>query len=263
MMLFNAYPKAAEVKTYYGWLTLHLALYYKASDDVITMIFKAYPEATQVQTNYGCLPLHYALYYKASSDVITMIFSAYPKAAEVQDNNGQLPLHCALRYTASADIINILLKAYPRAAEVQDKHGELPLHSACTVNDSLYAAFPDVIKMIFEAFPLAAQVKNRQGETPLDVAASSGIYLNVLQLFNDENKNAAKDHHDQGKVQGCQDMQRLGKEEEDKTSMEIKCLRAEIDDIRLSIAEMKHEITSDMKQMLRSFMDEIHNKPNP
>ncbi len=69
-MLLKAYPKAAEVKNYYGWLPLHAALNSEASPDVINMLLKAYPKASEVKNYYGWLPLHAALNNEASPDVI-------------------------------------------------------------------------------------------------------------------------------------------------------------------------------------------------
>jgi hypothetical protein len=66
------------------------------------MLFQAYPKAAEIQDNNGDLPLHIALIYNiASKDVITMLIQAYSKAEEVQDDEGMLPLHYALHYKAS------------------------------------------------------------------------------------------------------------------------------------------------------------------
>ncbi len=69
------------------------------------MLFKAYPKAAEVQQKNGWLPLHFALQYNASDDVINMLLTAYQKAAEVQDKGGRLPLNFALCYDTSDDII--------------------------------------------------------------------------------------------------------------------------------------------------------------
>jgi hypothetical protein len=167
---------------------------------------------------------------------------------ETKDKHGNLPLTVALLTGASTDVIKMLFEAYPMAVEVQNNYGNLPLHAAVGAK-----APSDVIKMLYEAFPLAAQVTNIDGKTPLDLAASRGISCCLLQLFNDENKKGMKDLHDKEKVQESLEMQHL--------AAEVKCLRAEMQHIRSSIANMKHDITCDLKLMIRSLMDEIQNKP--
>jgi hypothetical protein len=132
----------------------------------------------------------------------------------------------------------LLFEVYAKAVEVPNGRGSVPLHLAC-----YYGSSSEIIKMLAEAFPLAMQVKNRSGNTPVDLAESSGI-SSFLE---------------------CLNKQRLMKEEDHTTTTEINSLRAEMEDIRSSIADMKHEFTSDMKQMkqiLHSLIDEKRNKTN-
>jgi len=83
------------------------------------MLFKAYPEAAEIQDNFGWLPLHYALQYQASNDVINMLFQAYPQSIEVKTkNSGRLPLHIALEQSSSEDVINMLLQSCLKAAKI-------------------------------------------------------------------------------------------------------------------------------------------------
>ncbi len=77
----------------YGWLPLHVALHWEASDDIIEMLLNANPEAVKVQEyNYKRLPLHFAVEHKASVSVIKMLADAFPGSIFIKDKRGRLPL---------------------------------------------------------------------------------------------------------------------------------------------------------------------------
>ncbi len=46
------------------------------------VLLKAYSKATEVETTRGYLPLHLAFNFDASNDVINMLLKANPKAAQ-------------------------------------------------------------------------------------------------------------------------------------------------------------------------------------
>ena len=57
---------SAMEKDEYGWLPLHAAAGYNASDAVVVALLAAYPNAAKEKDNeYGYLPLHNALFLSA------------------------------------------------------------------------------------------------------------------------------------------------------------------------------------------------------
>lgn len=51
-----------------GSLAIRIALYYRASDDVMKMILKAHAEAVKVENIFGWLPFHFDLRCEATDD---------------------------------------------------------------------------------------------------------------------------------------------------------------------------------------------------
>jgi hypothetical protein len=241
------------------------ALQKQASYDEVKWILNTNPTCTQIPNKNGSLPLHVACCYRASPNVIRMILESYPKAAQIKNNFGDLPLHLALRSRSSTNVIKLLYEVYPRAVEVQNGEGNLPLHTAVGTK-----ACTTILRNLLEAFPLALHVQNKRGKTPLDIAASRGIFCYLFQLSKYEPSEKSNDgtltsYVPEHSIEEYRDdmMQRSMKEKHEKTVLEIQSLRAEMEDIRSSIDTMRHDITSDMEQMLYSFLQEIQNNhPN-
>ena len=68
------------------------------------------PERSTRRISEGTLPLHIALYWKASEAVVTALLDAYPGAATVKDGRGYLPLHKAAYFKASEAVVTTLVK---------------------------------------------------------------------------------------------------------------------------------------------------------
>jgi hypothetical protein len=84
------------------------------------MIFNANPDATKAQNDDGWLPLHVALEYKASDSVIKMLADAFPGSINIKYKCGKLPLD--LYKGENADIRKWLTpKSAAATAETTDK----------------------------------------------------------------------------------------------------------------------------------------------
>jgi hypothetical protein len=80
------------------------------------MIFQAYPKAAEVQDIFGMLPLHYAVASEASYDVISKLLHAYPEATVVRNRDGELPSDVALRKNPSSDVTPMLMDVQKKVA---------------------------------------------------------------------------------------------------------------------------------------------------
>ena len=66
---------------------------------------------------YNNLPLHVAIGYKAPDDVILGLLEAYPEATKVHGTDYWLPLHVAAMWGVSAKVMESLILSNPQALE--------------------------------------------------------------------------------------------------------------------------------------------------
>lgn len=93
------------------------------------------------RVRWRLLPLHVAIVFKAPEDVVESLLTAFPKAAEEKDDQGMLPLHLAFRNGASESAVNLLLLAYPQSVDIPDRKGRVPLtlaKAATSPNREIY-----------------------------------------------------------------------------------------------------------------------------
>jgi ankyrin repeat protein len=190
---------------------LYEALIYKARFDRVQELLQLYPESVK-EDWFGFLPLHAALRYKASNDVITMIFKEYPKAAEVQDDNGYYPLHYACIYELNfresfLGMVSLLVSAYPEGMDALDRYGKLPsaylaaqgerdMYSTehlCLLHKAIKAGFSiHLVKLLLRAFPLSCTAKDNNGIVPLHHACTSSAenHLEIAVTLLDADKDS-------------------------------------------------------------------------
>jgi len=130
--LLAAHPLAIREPDNNGWCTLHTAVRYEASADVVKALIDAYPEAAGLAVNSGFLPLHLALIGKASLEVVQLLLSANHQALQHSSTfNGDCPLHSGLDSNVPLPIIQLLLDAAASVTTVPNHLGAIPLHIAC------------------------------------------------------------------------------------------------------------------------------------
>jgi hypothetical protein len=134
-----AYVKfvAANIKTTSaGNLVLHEVCKQNPPVDVVETLFDA-NELAVISAGYGgYLPLHHACAYGASDEVIKYLVSKYPEALSVEDDHDHaLPLHLVSKIGASEDVFMVLLTHYPHAAKVKDDFGNLPIDYAKSIRN--------------------------------------------------------------------------------------------------------------------------------
>jgi hypothetical protein len=160
--LFDAFPKAAEARLYWGELPLSLALRLEVSDDVVLALLAAYPVAAKDTGSIDrplMLPLHSALEKKRSLDVVKALLDVYPKGVEAKYKNLQLLNYALLTVGASDDVVLALLAAYPEAAKdtgsIDFEMSILPLHAAILRKRS-----QRVVEALLDAYPGAEKENN-------------------------------------------------------------------------------------------------------
>jgi hypothetical protein len=76
--LLDLAPDTTKVHNW-GVPPLHIAILFRASSDVITMLFEAHPKAAEIKNKRGELPFKIARSHNASDHVINMLFEAQRK----------------------------------------------------------------------------------------------------------------------------------------------------------------------------------------
>lgn len=121
-------------------------------------------------------PLHLAIFYKASVDILQMLISAAPSVLLLRDGpNQETPLllllkkHQTLSYLSSVDLIQLIdamLLKNPKCALLPDRHLNTALHTACAYG----IASVDIVRHLFIVHPHALWKRNQNGQTPLQLA---------------------------------------------------------------------------------------------
>lgn len=161
--ILGAFPEGARRKDHAGSLPLWSSIVGKYSDEVIMALLQNYPEAAEKQMKNGVLPLHQVIEDGFSCGVILSTLHAFPMAAKKPDHTGEYPFLAALNKRCSDKVILELLRANTDAARSElASIGDLPLHQAIKKGYS-----DEVIISILHAFPQAAKELDHTGITPL------------------------------------------------------------------------------------------------
>jgi ankyrin repeat protein len=121
------------MKRKFAGLPLHFLVKKQPPPDVVKIFLEAGPNDPKENLD-GNLPIHIALEYRAADEVIMMLFEANPYSKMVKNNDDSLPLHLACQYGASPDIVKLLYEKYEDAKGEKDKlqvrnnYIEIPLH---------------------------------------------------------------------------------------------------------------------------------------
>ena len=157
---------------------LHISIWHKCSEDIITTLMDSWPEAARETDDDGDTPLHFSIVFKASHAIVQKVFSAWPAAAMERDNEGDTPLHLALIYESPFPVVNAILTACPEAARVKDAEGNTPLHRA------LAKGTPDlIVHAILTAWTDGAKEVNDLGKSTIEVAVSNNASDEVVHAL--------------------------------------------------------------------------------
>ena len=214
-LLVESYEKSLKLSTISG-LPLHIALEYKASNDVIRYLINACPKSVHTRVgddvidnedkdgvNFAAnvvdpvaaanidvvvapirhsLPLHYAFNNRNISLDIIKLLRADLYANELS-NRGELPLHLACSYGVPFKVTKYLFDSFPEGATKWNPDGYLCLHLACGVSSHSYS----VIKMLLDYRPEAIKVLDTdKGCLPLHLACEASSHdINVIKLLLD------------------------------------------------------------------------------
>mmetsp|Transcript_9056 Transcript_9056/g.12159 ORF Transcript_9056/g.12159 Transcript_9056/m.12159 type:complete len:254 (+) Transcript_9056:112-873(+) len=144
-------------------LPIHQACALHAPKDVIDALIKAYPKGVQaLETSFMRNTLHVALMYGCSSDVIELLLFCDPLCAQTEDTLGRLPIHYACSNGSNPDVLKLLLSADPSSARASDKNGWLPIHVAIHMGAST-----ESIKELLDANPSSVNAKTDKRNTPM------------------------------------------------------------------------------------------------
>ena len=179
--LLTSYPDGAKSSDQDGWLPIHCAAFYGASQDVIDALIQVHPKGAHCKDEEGRLPLHYACLKGASLNTVTSLLQCYPKGATSKDDEGRLPVHHACSKGAPPDVVSALLSSSPKSAASKDDQGRLPLHHACRKNPN-----NDIIELLLKAYPKGAQIKDDQEKLPIHYACHSNneaVISALLQVY--------------------------------------------------------------------------------
>mmetsp|Transcript_7128 Transcript_7128/g.10215 ORF Transcript_7128/g.10215 Transcript_7128/m.10215 type:complete len:151 (-) Transcript_7128:409-861(-) len=92
----------------YGNLALHVAIGYKAPDDIILSILESNPEATRVHGTDYWLPLHVAAMWGSSSKVMEELIRRHPEGLDDRGEpgiKGRTPRHFSTRFEHNKSLL--------------------------------------------------------------------------------------------------------------------------------------------------------------
>ena len=180
--LLDAHPEAANQVDCDGWLPIHLAAAFQATEFVVQALLDAHPEGAKQEGSDGWLPIHLAAAFQASDAVVKALLVANPSGAEGEGSGGWLPIHlaAALQSAGGADkeADLVLLAANPMGAKEKDCDGRLPLHYAAWTGAS-----DAVVRALLAAHPDGAKEKDCTGRLPLNFALENKASDSVVQAL--------------------------------------------------------------------------------
>ena len=180
--LLDAHPEAANQVDCDGWLPIHLAAAFQATEFVVQALLDAHPEGAKQEGSDGWLPIHLAAAFQASDAVVKALLVANPSGAEGEGSGGWLPIHLAAALQSAdgadkeADLV--LLAANPMGAKEKDCDGRLPLHYAAWTGAS-----DAVVRALLAAHPDGAKEKDCTGRLPLNFALENKASDSVVQAL--------------------------------------------------------------------------------
>jgi len=134
--------------------------------DVCEILIEAYPDALLHRNRRGETPLILAMYRRASADVISLLLSkGGSDSVQISDGFGSLPLHFCDR-APSLKIVSDLVSLYPEGTmALNEMYEETPLYSAMLGNCE-----PAVLKILLDVCPepkLVTTHLNKQGKSAI------------------------------------------------------------------------------------------------
>jgi ankyrin repeat protein len=160
------------------------------SMEKIQPLVTAYPDWLAVRHPDGDTPLNLAIYNKASVELVLFMIDSYPLAVYAADDNEWLPIHTACRYCTTFGklaILDRLIQEYPASLGRQNKQGWTPLHLACYYSAASACGSSteqeEVIATLLLHFPLGTQSRTNEGWLPLHHACRCNASLPILELL--------------------------------------------------------------------------------
>ena len=134
--------------------------------DACELLIQAYPDALLHRNRRGETPLILAMYRRASEDVISLLLrKGGSESVEISDGFGSLPLHFIDR-APSLKIVSDMVHLYPEGTIcLNEMYEETPLYSAMLGNCD-----PAVLKILLDACPepkMAANHLNKEGKSAI------------------------------------------------------------------------------------------------
>ena len=135
--------------------------------DACELLIKSYPGALVHRNRRGETPLILAMYRRASADVVSLLLrNGGPQSVQISDGFGSLPLHFCDR-APSLKIVSEMVSLHPEGTMcLNEMYEETPLYSAM-----LGSCDPAVLKILLDACPepkLAVNYLNKQGKSAIE-----------------------------------------------------------------------------------------------
>ena len=147
--LVDAAPEIVKLVDSHGWLPLHQACSYGASQEVFEILLTSYPEGKIAQDKQSRTPLHFYTTHK-SEDInpTVMEMLCNTGAAKISDKNGMFSMHYACAYGYSPAVLKILADACPESVTAKDCMGRTPVHF--TMANCCRDAAPGVLEFLLQ-----------------------------------------------------------------------------------------------------------------
>ena len=197
--LLEAHPEGAKQEGSDGWLPIHLAAAFQASDAVVQALLNAHPEGAKRAGSDGWLPIHLAAAFQATEFVVQALLDAHPEGAKQEGSDGWLPIHLAAAFQASDAVVRALLVANPSGAEGKGSGGWLPIHLAAALQPA-GGADKEADLVLLAANPMGAKEKDCDGRLPLHYAAWTGASIAVVRALLAAHPDGAKEKDCTGRL---------------------------------------------------------------
>ena len=135
--------------------------------DACELLIKSHPGALVHRNRRGETPLILAMYRRASADVVSLLLrKGGPQSVQISDGFGSLPLHFCDR-APSLKIVSEMVSLHPEGTMcLNEMYEETPLYSAMLGNCD-----PAVLKILLDACPepkLTVNYLNKQGKSAIE-----------------------------------------------------------------------------------------------
>ena len=183
-----------------GRIPLMIALYNKASIEVVKELHGLWPQAIQEQDSLGQTPLIIALEKGLDKKFVElMLGDGTSNAAKIKNKKGQYPIVVALDNKAPVDVLHAIFAAWPEVREKTDNLGRTPLMAALDNKADL-----DVVNLVLgsdvaKAKEMAKE-KRKDGWTPLMVALYNKSSVDVIKLLEELHPEAVHKRYSQPDV---------------------------------------------------------------